>query len=54
MGEVIKIPKLAKTLKIIAEEGPGALYNGSLTAGFVKDIQDNGGIITEEDMNSYQ
>ncbi|CAH1405357.1 unnamed protein product [Nezara viridula] len=53
-GDVIKLPTLAKTFKIIAEEGPDALYKGSLTAGFVKDIQDNGGIITEEDMNSYQ
>lgn len=54
MGDVIKLPKLARTLKIVAEKGPDALYNGSLTAGFVKDIQDDGGIITEEDMNSYK
>ncbi|XP_014287241.3 scoloptoxin SSD14 [Halyomorpha halys] len=53
-GDTIKSPNLARTLRIISEEGPDAFYNGSLTAGFVKDIQDNGGIITEEDMNSYQ
>lgn len=53
-GEVIKLPTLARTLKLVAEEGPGVLYNGSLTSGFVKDIQDNGGIFTEQDMNSYQ
>ncbi|CAH1405790.1 unnamed protein product [Nezara viridula] len=53
LGDVIKLPTLAKTFRIIAED-PNALYNGSLTAGFVKDIQNNGGIITIEDMNSYR
>lgn len=48
--------KLAKTLEIIAEEGADALYatNGTLMSGFVKDIQDQGGIITEEDMINYE
>lgn len=52
-GDKIKLPKLAETLAIISEN-PEALYNGPLTAGFVKDIQDDGGIITAEDMNSYK
>ncbi|XP_014287686.1 glutathione hydrolase 1 proenzyme isoform X2 [Halyomorpha halys] len=51
-GDKIKLPKLAETLEIISEN-PDALYNGPLTAGLVKDIQDAGGIITVEDMNSY-
>ncbi|CAH1405791.1 unnamed protein product, partial [Nezara viridula] len=51
-GDKIKLPKLAETLSIISEN-PEALYNGPLTAGLVKDIQDDGGIITVEDMNSY-
>ncbi|KAI5694757.1 hypothetical protein M8J75_004792 [Diaphorina citri] len=46
-------PALAKTFSIIAEEGGHALHNGSLTKAFVKDIQEAGGIITEEDMNNY-
>ncbi|XP_014287636.1 glutathione hydrolase 1 proenzyme isoform X2 [Halyomorpha halys] len=53
-GDIIKLPSLARTLRIIAEEGADAFYNGSLTAGLVKDIQDNGGIITKEDLNSYK
>ncbi|KAI4456640.1 gamma glutamyl transpeptidase [Holotrichia oblita] len=48
-----KREKLADTLEIIAKEGARALYNGSLTEIFVKDIQDFGGIITVEDMNKY-
>ncbi|KAG5890289.1 hypothetical protein JTB14_031886 [Gonioctena quinquepunctata] len=46
--------KLAKTLEIIAEEGGDALHNGSLTEAFVKDIQNNGGIITVEDIKGYR
>lgn len=53
-GDKIKLPKMANTLKTIAKEGPDALYNGSLTAGLVKDIKEYGGIITEEDLASYR
>ncbi|XP_022916211.2 glutathione hydrolase 1 proenzyme-like [Onthophagus taurus] len=52
-GHMLKRPKLAETLEIIAKEGADALYNGTLTKQFVKDIQDVGGIITEEDMINY-
>ncbi|XP_074040755.1 glutathione hydrolase 1 proenzyme [Leptinotarsa decemlineata] len=53
-GQFVKLVKLAKTLEVIAEEGGDALNNGSLTVKFVQDIQDNGGIITIEDMQNYQ
>ncbi|KAI4456654.1 gamma glutamyl transpeptidase [Holotrichia oblita] len=52
-GSLVKPSKLCETLKIIANEGGDALYNGSLAKTFVKDIQDMGGIITEEDMKNY-
>lgn len=53
-GQVVKRILLAKTLTLIAEEGVDVLYNGSLTDGFVKDIQDHGGIITAEDLRNYK
>ena len=52
-GEIIKMPKLARTFEIIADEGVDAFYNGSLTKDIVADIQDNGGIITEDDLANY-
>nr|CAD7428103.1 unnamed protein product [Timema monikensis] len=53
LGDKIRRPQLAKTLRKIISEGAEALYNGSLTRDFVKDIRDLGGIITEEDMANY-
>lgn len=45
---------LGKTLEVIAEKGPDALYNGQLTENFVRDIQKEGGIITAEDLSNYR
>ena len=53
-GDTIKRPQLAETLKIIQKEGPDALHNGSLLEPFVEDIQNNGGILTQEDMRQYK
>lgn len=52
----MKRTQLGKTLEIIAAEGAGALHSrtGSLMKGLVKDIQDFGGIITEQDMIEYK
>ncbi|KOB73123.1 Gamma-glutamyl transpeptidase [Operophtera brumata] len=53
-GNIIVEPTLARTLDIIAEEGPEAIHNGSLTAQLVRDIREFGGIITEDDLRNYK
>lgn len=53
-GQLYTRSKLANTLEAIALRGPDALYNGELTKDFVKDIKDNDGIITAEDLKSYR
>jgi gamma-glutamyltranspeptidase / glutathione hydrolase / leukotriene-C4 hydrolase len=47
-------PKLARTLRIIADEGVDAFYNGTLTDQIVDEIQIRGGIITKQDLADYQ
>lgn len=53
-GQYLKRLKLAETLEIIAKDGVDALYDGGLTAEFVRDIKELGGIISAEDMKQYK
>jgi gamma-glutamyltranspeptidase/glutathione hydrolase len=43
-------PALARTLRMIAEEGAGALYRGALARSMAEDVQALGGYLTEEDL----
>ncbi|KAG8194808.1 hypothetical protein JTE90_017249 [Oedothorax gibbosus] len=53
-GETLKRPVLAKTLTEIANNGADALYTGSLKNGFLEDIKNCGGILTEADLSNYK
>ncbi len=54
LHDTIYRPKLGETLATIAETGPSAFYQGELSAGICEEIQANGGIITENDLMTYQ
>jgi gamma-glutamyltranspeptidase/glutathione hydrolase/leukotriene-C4 hydrolase len=53
-GDIIKRPVLGKTLRMIAREGPDVFYKGNLTSKLVKEINEAGGNVTEDDFNSYE
>ncbi|XP_054274778.1 glutathione hydrolase 1 proenzyme-like [Macrosteles quadrilineatus] len=53
-GSLIRPRQLCETLKVIAQEGGKALHDGSLTKTFVEDVQNMGGLITEDDMRNYK
>lgn len=51
-GEVLKRAKLAETLEKIAQNGED-FYNGSIAQDLVNDINNLGGVLTIDDLNSY-
>ncbi|XP_017064457.1 glutathione hydrolase 1 proenzyme isoform X3 [Drosophila eugracilis] len=54
-GTVVKPPKnLCKTYKLLAENGPLDLYNGTLAKMLVDDLKDIGSVIVADDLEAYQ
>ena len=53
-GTLLKQPALARTLEQLAENGPEAFYRGPLAKALAADIQENGGLLTYEDLASYR
>ena len=54
IGEKIKRPDLAGALRLIAERGPGAFYDGPIGQAIVKAAQEAGGTLTPDDLRSYR
>ena len=53
-GDIIKYNALAITLERISENGRDEFYKGKTAKVLAQFIQDNGGIITEEDLAKYE
>jgi gamma-glutamyltranspeptidase/glutathione hydrolase len=53
-GEIFRQPDLARTLKEVAEHGAGAFYDGPLAARMAEFYQQNGGVLSKEDLAAYQ
>ncbi|TFK53590.1 gamma-glutamyltranspeptidase [Heliocybe sulcata] len=53
-GDTIHRTNLSRTLQTIADEGPSAFYNGSLTPHLVTKIRATGGVLSADDFASYK
>ncbi|MCZ6503482.1 MAG: gamma-glutamyltransferase, partial [Gammaproteobacteria bacterium] len=53
-GNLVKQSDYAKTLKLIAKEGPEVLYNGPLGELAVNYISGEGGLVTMDDLRHYE
>jgi len=54
IGDPIMRPAYAETLKVVASQGSSVLYNGKLGKAIVDDMEENGGLITAEDLAAYE
>ena len=52
-GEIMRIPTLGKTLRMIAEGGSEAFYKGEIAEKTASFIQEQGGCLTTEDMANH-
>lgn len=53
-GDRIVLPDLGRTLRAIANEGAEVFYKGWIADRIADDMQANGGLITKQDLASYQ
>lgn len=53
-GEKLVQKDLAKTLRLIAQKGADAFYKGEIATLIEADMKKNGGIITKDDLASYE
>lgn len=53
LGQRVKRPNLARTLRRIASEGPKAFYTGEVAAELARTAQAAGGSLTEADLAAY-
>ena len=53
-GEIFRQPDLARTLKVVADHGADAFYDGPLAARMVQFYQENGGVLSKEDLMAYE
>ncbi len=53
-GDIIRRPEYGETLYRCGQEGPSYLYGGALGKAIADDMAANGGLITMDDITSYQ
>jgi gamma-glutamyltranspeptidase / glutathione hydrolase len=53
-GDRLGQPDLAKTLRMIAENGPDAFYSGPVADMIVAEMKSGGGLISKEDLAGYK
>ncbi|XP_034402865.1 glutathione hydrolase 5 proenzyme [Cyclopterus lumpus] len=53
-GDILKFPKLAETMKTIAEQGADAFYTGKIGQDLIRDVEAAGGTLKREDLKSFQ
>ena len=53
-GELLVQPDLARTLELIAEQGPDAFYKGEIAALIVAEMQRGGGLVDAASLEAYR
>lgn len=53
-GQYVSLPKLGRSLELIAEEGADVVYEGEIGEAIAAEIQDKGGFMTTDDLAEFE
>ncbi len=53
-GDVLRQPDLARSLRLIAKEGPDAFYRGAIAQAIHAEVKGKGGFLTRDDLAGYE
>lgn len=53
-GDWVQNKDLAKTLRILQKNGIQAIYEGEIADAIIKTLKEQGGIMTNEDLQNYR
>jgi gamma-glutamyltranspeptidase/glutathione hydrolase len=54
VGDTLRQPVLARTLRLLAENGPDVFYHGEIADSIVASMRQNEGLVTRRDLDQYQ
>jgi gamma-glutamyltranspeptidase/glutathione hydrolase len=54
VGQVVRLPELARTLQQIAEGGSAAFYTGPIADAIVRTVQELGGVLSPDDLAQHR
>ena len=53
-GDLLRQPGLVRALETLADEGPRSAYEGTIGKALLALMEERGGLVTEEDLESYE
>ena len=54
VGDVVPMASFRRFVQRLADEGPGAFYDGPMTESIVSHVRDHGGILSRDDLAGYE
>jgi gamma-glutamyltranspeptidase/glutathione hydrolase len=54
VGQLVRLPDLARTLQAVADGGPAAFYSGPIADAIVETVQEAGGVLSHEDLAAHR
>jgi gamma-glutamyltranspeptidase/glutathione hydrolase len=54
IGQIVRLPELARTLQAVADGGAAAFYSGPIADAIVETVQEHGGVLSYDDLHAHR